>query len=119
MEKFRRPHMPSSPGPMSSGGSLTYVSLLDFAWKYARFTSATMSLSPLLPVVRTDNSSFMTSSGGVATKRPSSLFLAISRATFRDRYLGFVLSPLFISIHLVDMGALPVLAQHSASSTLS
>merc|ERR1739836_46716 len=104
MEKFRRPHMPSSPGPMSSGGSLTYVSLLDFAWKYARFTSATMSLSPLLPVVRTDNSSFMTSSGGVAAKRPSSLLLAISRATFRDRYLGFVLSPLFISIHLVDMG---------------
>ena len=81
--------MSSSPGPTSSGGSCTYVVPLTFAWKYARFTSATINRSPLLPDVSAESSSFITSRGGVAANRPSNFFRAISRATFLERYLWF------------------------------
>lgn len=89
-------------------GNCIYVVRFDFAWKYACFTSSIISLSPVLLVLRIDSRNFMISSGGVTADSPSRLLRAISRATFRNLYLGLVWSPLLMPIHFVDIGTLTV-----------
>ena len=66
-----------------------------------------------------DSSRRKASSGGVAAKKSSDLYVAISLTTKRLRIKGCLASPLFTSTHLVPMGALPVACQHAARGARS
>ena len=66
-----------------------------------------------------DSRSLKDSSGGVAAKKSSVLYVAISFTTNLLRIKGFVASPLFTSTHLLPMGALPVSRQQSVVSARS
>ena len=64
MENLSFPHIPSSPGALSSLGSCTYTSLVTFAWKNALEISFTMITSPLFAVAVMAMISLSASNGG-------------------------------------------------------
>ena len=65
------------------------------------------------------NKALTASRGGVAANKSSLYLILSSLATRRERYLGFLRSPLLISTQRTPIGLLPVLSQHSVMGTLT